>query len=428
MKNRIIPIIILLIFSAFSSVYGQKKLEVLFLGNSYTYVNDLPNLLEQFALSKGDTLVTDQNTPGGYTFQGHSTNTTSLNKINSRPWDYVILQEQSQLPAFSPSQVAAEVYPFADSLNKYIKRNDSCTQTVFFMTWGRKNGDASNCASYPPICTFEGMQAGLRQSYLHMGQTLNARVSPVGVAWKRVRNEGDSINLYNADESHPSLAGSYLAACTFYAVLFQKSPIGGSVPAGLNPSTASLLQQYANSVVFDSLMVWNIDTSRVKASFSTLLNQNTLSITNHSQNATSYFWDFGDGQYQAGTAVSHTYGSIGDYTLKLIAFKDCTSDTMTESIHVSTVGINQMETSLLKLKLYPIPASDYLFIDRDASQKPYTFSILNSLGSEILAGENKSENRIDISTLQNGMYFIRLNVDQLIYSGKFLVLKPGSFF
>jgi hypothetical protein len=424
MKNKKISFLILLICYAFSPVSGQKKLEVLFLGNSYTYVNDLPNLITQIALSKGDTLLTDENDVGGYTLQAHSTDATSLSKINSRPWDYVILQEQSQRPAFPQSQVAVEVYPFADSLNKYIKNNDSCTQTVFFMTWGRKNGDATNCASYPPICTYEGMQTGLRYSYLLMGQTLNAVVSPVGIVWKRVRNEGDSIELYSADESHPSLAGSYLAACTFYATLFQKSPIGASyIPAGLNAATAIHLQQYAHQVVFDSLSVWNIDTTKVKANFSTNLNQNILTINNSSQNATSYFWDFGDGHSQSGNVINHSYSSVGDYTIKLIAFKGCTTDTRTEIVHVSVVGINKIDPHSAKLKLFPVPAGYNLYFEMDATIKTFDFSIFNSFGCMVLNGKIENEHKIDLSSLRNGMYYIRMSADQYVYSGKFQVLK-----
>ncbi|MEI6851507.1 MAG: PKD domain-containing protein [Bacteroidota bacterium] len=422
MKNKLLALLTLIICLAFTSVYGQKKFQALFLGNSYTYVNDLPNMLKQLALSKGDTLITDQNTPGGYTLQLHSTDATSLAKINAAPWDFVILQEQSQLPAFPPSQVAAEVYPFADSLNKYIRKNDTCSQIVFFMTWGRKNGDATNCASYPPICTYEGMQAGLRQSYLHMGQTLDALVSPVGMVWKKVRNEGDSINLYNADESHPSLAGSYLAACTFYATMFQKSPLGAYVPAGLNPYTAMHLQQYALQVVFDSLAVWNIDTTHVKASFSTTLNQNVVGITNQSQNADSYFWDFGDGQSQSGSVANHTYASIGDYLLKLIAFRGCSSDTITQTIYVSVVGITAQD-QIIRLHLFPVPTTEFLFIEMESSGMIYDFTVFNALGSEVLRGKDLKSSRIDISTLQNGMYYIRLEAESGHYSGKFQVLK-----
>ena len=86
---------ILLLFTVFC-FYGQESKQVLFLGNSYTYVNDLPQLLVEVAASVGDNVIKDQNTPGGYTLEGHSTNVTSLNKIKQGTWDFVAIQEQSQ--------------------------------------------------------------------------------------------------------------------------------------------------------------------------------------------------------------------------------------------------------------------------------------------------------------------------------------------
>ena len=62
-------------------VFSQQTKEVLFLGNSYTFYNDLPNMVKQIALSFGDTLHYDQNTPGGATLQMHSTNTQTLVKF-----------------------------------------------------------------------------------------------------------------------------------------------------------------------------------------------------------------------------------------------------------------------------------------------------------------------------------------------------------
>ncbi|MEI6122442.1 MAG: DUF4886 domain-containing protein [Bacteroidota bacterium] len=405
-----------------TSLLGQKRLDVLFIGNSYTYVNDLPGLITQLALSKGDTLVHDENTMGGSTLQVHSTNATTLGKINAKPWDFVVLQEQSQLPAFPPSQVATEVYPYADSLNKYIKKNDSCTQTIFFMTWGRKNGDASNCASYPPICTYEGMQASIRSTYLQMSQTLHAAVAPVGVAWKKVRNEGDSIELYNADESHPSLAGSYLAACTFYASMFHKSPLGGAYPAGLNPATALHLQQYANKVVFDSLNLWKIDTLTAHAAFATNINLNTITIANNSVNADAYYWDFGDGQNAWGNITSHSYDAVGSYYVLLVAFRGCTTDTIIKTVNITTVGINNYEFAS-QINLFPDPASEYIVFNHSRLVEGFTYRIFNAEGMVVLNGTSIANSKIVVQMLSSGIYFYMLQVGGDTYKGKFQIVR-----
>src|SRR5262245_3027863 len=76
------------------------KKKVLFLGNSYTTVNNLPQLIAGIATSTGDTLVFDSNAPGGYTLQGHFSNNLSIGKISAGNWDNVVLQEQSQRPSF----------------------------------------------------------------------------------------------------------------------------------------------------------------------------------------------------------------------------------------------------------------------------------------------------------------------------------------
>src|SRR5207248_894005 len=72
-------------------------------------------------------------------------------------------------------------------------------------------------------------QRALTEAYVAIGAELGARVVPVGVAWEQFRSVYVDPDLYDADGSHPSPAGSYLAACTFLGALFGKSPVGASV-------------------------------------------------------------------------------------------------------------------------------------------------------------------------------------------------------
>lgn len=216
MKKLIL--IAFVILSAFC--FAQTK-SILFIGNSYTYYNGgVDVMLKNIALAEGDTLYTESLTAGGASFSSFCNNPETFARIRSRAWDYVVLQEQSQLPSFPPSQVETECYPFAKQLCDSIRANDSCTQILFFMTWGRENGDQSNCANYPPLCTYDGMQQRLRESYVQMADDNNAIVVPVGLAWKYVRDNYPEIDLYQSDESHPSVEGTYLAALTFRSILY----------------------------------------------------------------------------------------------------------------------------------------------------------------------------------------------------------------
>ena len=182
--------------------------KVLFIGNSYTYTNNMPLMLQQLSASLGDTLIYDESDPGGYTLAQHSAYAPTIAKIFSQQWDIVVLQEQSELPSFPPAEVDTEVYPYAHKLDSMIHANDSCTQTIFLMTWGHGNGDPLNCGSYPAICTYDGMQIRLRESYMQMTQDNHAIVAPVGVAWKMVMDSIPSIWLYISDSSHPLPTGS----------------------------------------------------------------------------------------------------------------------------------------------------------------------------------------------------------------------------
>jgi hypothetical protein len=317
-------------------IIAQQKKEVLFIGNSYTYVNDLPNLVKQIALSFGDTLVHESSTPGGYSFNAHSTNTQTLNKINQQQWDYVVLQAQSQEPSLSPSYVNSNVLPAAQVLIDAIESNSLCTEPLFFMTWGRKFGDASNCVAYPPVCTYLGMQERLRTRYLDMTFTHDASCSPVGMAWKKSIEIDSTLNLYSSDNSHPSIYGSYLAACTFYSSIFKKSAVGSTYwPNAIDSASAYILQQIGSSTVLDSLGVWNV----FNADFGFQQYNDSISFTNLSSNYESVFWDFGDGITSTDENPTHNYTLNGSYTVILTAITNtaCIQDTLTISI---TVNIN----------------------------------------------------------------------------------------
>jgi hypothetical protein len=363
----------------------------------------------------GDSLVFDSSTPGGYTFELHSTNAQTLAAIGSNNWDYVVLQEQSQKPSFPPSQVATEVVPFATTLDSIIHANDSCTTTLFYMTWGRKNGDQANCAFYPPLCTYEGMQQRLRESYLLMGQMLDAEVAPVGAAWQQVRINNPGIELYQADESHPSTEGSYLAACVFYASIFHKSPIGAFHPATISATDAAVLQLHANTTVFDSIQNWLIDTTYVAADFNlNTINEPTIEFLNSSENADHYFWDFGDGSYSYETNPSHTFIQTGNFEVVLHAYKNCQSDTSTTYVSITLSAFNEKSAPEQQITIFPNPTTGNIYVDIEGQsfEAPARYE-LSSLQNGVVRNGilRSSKTGLDTENLQPGVYFIRVWTD-----------------
>lgn len=325
----------------------HAQTRVLFIGNSYTAVNNLPQLTADCALSigfAGFPMEIASSTPGGTTFQMHTTNATSQSLINQGNWDYVVLQEQSQLPSFPDSQVAVECFPFATALNEQILAADSCAETIFYMTWGRQNGDASNCASWPPVCTYEGMDSLLNLRYRQMAIDNHAILSPVGALWKYIRTNYPEINLYAADGSHPSLEGTYAAACSMVSVIFRTDPTLITYSTTLDPVVAEKIRLAAQAVVFNNFAEWHVGEYDPEVLVNTTSNGLTLQLDNQSVSSWNFTWDFGDGNYSTDFSPQHTYANAGVYSLSYSAIDACgrTSQGYWE-IQILDNGISEFE-------------------------------------------------------------------------------------
>ena len=252
--KKTVSFIALLLCVTVLMAQGERK-RVLFIGNSYTDVNNLPQLVQRVAESAGDVLEYESNTPGGCTFQQHCTN-RSMSLIQQGGWDVVVLQEQSQLPSFPQSQVEVEVFPYAQQLVEAVYTNNPDGEAMFYMTWGRKNGDERNAPYFPVLGSYEGMDSMLYERYMYMARQYDASVCPVGRVWRYLRTNNPEIELYQPDESHPSLAGSYAAACAFYTLIFHRSQLHITYQPEIGIAQAVTIREAVQRVVFDTLRFW----------------------------------------------------------------------------------------------------------------------------------------------------------------------------
>ena len=112
-------------------------LHILFIGNSYTSVNDLPHMFTQLAKSGGHRVETAVVAPGGWTLFAHARSAETLNRLKSSKWDIVVLQEQSQVPASEQARTQG-MYPAVRSL---VSRIEACgARPIFFLTWAQRDG------------------------------------------------------------------------------------------------------------------------------------------------------------------------------------------------------------------------------------------------------------------------------------------------
>jgi len=341
MKN--LPLLGFILFFSLTGFTQPVIRKALFLGNSYIYVNDLPGLIASLAHAAGDSLVHDDNCPGGYTLGwnpiAHATDPISLSKIASGDWDFVVLQEQSQIPSIPVLRDSCMI-PSCFVLRDSVISGDECGRLLFFLTWGRRFGGIqcftpAYCSV--PFANYFQMQDSLTRAYKLTADTTDSGIAPVGEAWRKViQNSG--IVLHDGDGSHPNLNGSYLAACVFYAVLFHKSPVGLSFTAGLQPDTALYLQKSADSVVFGNPGVWNLWGNEPQTSFNYFVAEDSLFTENLSLNTHTWHWDFGDGFTAEEYEPVHCYADAGVYSVTLRACDRCICDSITQEVTVVVTG------------------------------------------------------------------------------------------
>ncbi len=394
---------------------SAQQTNVLFIGNSYTYVNDLPNTFRQLALSLGDTVNVASSAPGGYTFQGHSVYAPTLTAIASQAWDFVVLQEQSQIPSFPQSQVEVECYPYAAQLVNSIRTHDACTEPVFYMTWGRQNGDADNCAVWPPVCTYEGMQAQLRESYLNMAQANSATCAPAGATWQHVREQYPMLNLYAGDGSHPSPAGTYVVASTMYATMFRQSPVGASVLGGLAADTAGFIQQIAASTVLDSLTAWNIGVNDPNSMFAfgplpdACLYQFDPIITGG-----THLWDFGDGTTSTQITPQHDFAAGPGSTVTHTITDACGRTSSTSiTLPACSVGLEEQHDPAPRV----IINGHHLLFQGIAANS--TLEVFDAAARLLISGKNLHE--VTIPDEAQLIHWRVINTSGIVHTGRILV-------
>tara|TARA_B100000959_G_scaffold256891_2_gene290490 strand:- start:1214 stop:1912 length:699 start_codon:yes stop_codon:yes gene_type:complete len=191
---------------------------ILFVGNSYSF--KLPGALARLVRNARRKVVVEGVSRGGWTLEKHAASKETLARIREGKWDVVVLQEQSQLPAFNRDRRSRQMIPHAKTLVTEIRKAGAVP--VFFQTWGRRDGDHKNAEAFPKD-TFEKMQHRLVIGYREAAvATEGALVVPVGEAWAREMKEGTGKRLFARDGSHPSAGGVNFSAEVFRNFFFGK--------------------------------------------------------------------------------------------------------------------------------------------------------------------------------------------------------------
>jgi hypothetical protein len=203
-------------FAVCFGLFGQssppsRPLRVLFIGNSYTFANNLPKLLEAIAASQkdGPRIETETSLRGGMTLKWHWEDGKAVEAVRRGGWDCVVLQEQSLLghtPAHGTTPYVNDPAGYFEYGRKFdAEARKVGARTVLYATWARDG--------YPE------QQRRLDDAFVLLAREIGAGIVPAGLAWTMVKIEMPGIRLYTPDRSHPTGAGSYLNALLFYRCL-----------------------------------------------------------------------------------------------------------------------------------------------------------------------------------------------------------------
>ena len=195
-------------------------IRVLFIGNSFTYYNDMPQMLEAMAASRnGPVIRTTMVASGGATLEDHWRDTAARSLLQRGRWDWVVLNEQSTFGEVYLVNGRSRVHGwsrFADFAGRYsAAARARGWRVALLLHWANRDAPARD-------------QAAIDYAITRVARANRATVVPTGVAWQAVSRAHPELELYDVDGHHPSPSGSYLEASTLYATLLSRSPVGAT--------------------------------------------------------------------------------------------------------------------------------------------------------------------------------------------------------
>ncbi len=195
----IVAIVLILPLNLFSQ--EEKPLKVLFVGNSFTFFWNMPQLVKAMGETQGVPLEIYQSTVSGSNLKQHwdeAKETQTRKLLQEDNWDYVVLGDHSLSTIDTPDQFKEYGRKFSELIRSVG------AEPIFYLTWAYKSN---------PL-----MQPAITKEYLDLAQELNAKIIPVGPIWMKARELRPDLNLY-FDDKHPSSDGSYLIALIVYKSL-----------------------------------------------------------------------------------------------------------------------------------------------------------------------------------------------------------------
>ena len=213
-----------------------EPLRFLFLGNSLMYYNDMPDIFAEIAKEQGRDVYVKSVTKGSATVSDFASTSTevgaeALPLLKNEKWDYVVIEPSRRI---SPYEDTVKKLEFDSAKTIRSLAATAGAKVVLYAVWGNNNGSVVEYKATGGVSTAEVSthSMGRAQHTKFMEDTSaelagiigDVLVAHAGYAFENCIAADPSLNLYYTDERHPSLEGSWLAACVIYETVFGESP------------------------------------------------------------------------------------------------------------------------------------------------------------------------------------------------------------
>jgi len=390
---------------------AQDSIKVLFIGNSYTYFENMPDLFSNIADSAGYKVKIQMYAPGGVSVgdisqgtQAHMNNPAVYENIRSDKWDYVVLQDNQgrfvlDYGHFPSSSLVIQGHL---QIRDSVLKNNPCAKLVWFAGWGTKNG-------MPPYGN-SGIEMidRIAANYLFLNDTAHQIIAPIGGAWKRIILTNPAYDLFSPDEMHPSLFGAFLTASVIYTAIFRDNPLYSTANGGLSAAIADSIKLSAWQTLTDSFPATNLQSITPELQW-----QNSQLTTGTYQH---YYW-YQDMQWiSAANSNTLNVSQSGHYFLMAENAMGCKLKSVSQHIIINDILEHNSNDDV---SIYPNPVKTMLNIDITTTSIIFVY---DANGKQITSSENIKGRafELDVSHFLKGLYFIRIQTNNYIIYRKFI--------
>lgn len=377
--------------------HAQDSTRVLFIGNSITYFNDMPQTFKNIANSLGDETSVTMYAPGGTGFVNHVADPAVYNLFRQGNWDYIVLQPGSnESPGYSApiNETLERARTLIDSIYTYNPCADVLFYEISYGVWGNTPNN---------LATYNNTMSLIKNNLEILADSTESFFAPVGEGFRTKWNKNQTEMLWNSNgDIHPNAKGSYIAACTFYSTIFQKPSHGSTVISTLSAQNADSIQLLCDSIVLNHLPLWRISLFEQTTDFSYVITGGTADFSDLSTNVDSVYWDFGDGSFSYEKNPSHNYSGTEDFSVVLTTYKHGCEQQISKMVQISSLSVKTFSNAPSWI-ISPNPVSDILYIS-DGIENGVSYRIYSTSGQLLHTG---TEIEISLPHLDSGVYLIQ---------------------